>query len=66
MGNMEGRTGRASNGEPCQIVPTPAPHHTRAVGHSRTMVCIIELSWITGKKYRLSYPSIDFDTLKID
>lgn len=44
IGSIEGSTGRASNGEPCQIVPTPAPDQTKAVGHSRMMVCMIELS----------------------
>jgi hypothetical protein len=50
MGKAEGTMGRRSNGDPCQTLPTPAPHQTSAVGHSRVMVCIIDDNCKTEKK----------------
>lgn len=49
-GSMDGRIGRLSKGDPCQIVPTPVPHQTRAVGHSKHIVWMIVLNCKTNKQ----------------
>lgn len=50
IGKVDGATGNKSNGEPCQMVPLLAPHHTNAVGHSKVIVWIIHDNCKTAKE----------------